>query len=720
MQPLWQQTGEPMQKQDILPVLYDLSLTIGGQINLKSLLTSTLQRLLYHTSFSAGFISLNIPDESNTNPFPTIYVDAAVGDMGLIKAMDQKIKVPRKLIYDKVEDVSEQKQILQSIQELDKAYNALVRLPLNKHSIIILLAKVNPEIDLDLELVLQPVLSQLGNAILLCRNNDLHEAQAREERKQLQRSLSRIESQYQSLIAFSPIGICLVREGIIIQDNVAFTKLFGYEKVNDLIGKTISEIVRVSNKNSTKDIAEKIGETKRQETDSYESIGIRKDGSQFPVMVNSSEVSTEKDPFSFTFVLDLTEQKRIEKNLTSTNEILRLIVETAPVRIFWKDNQSRYLGCNHAFAKDAGKDNPEDLIGMTDSQLNWREQAKDYVSDDSYVIRTKKSMLNFEEVQNTPEGKIKYIRTSKVPLFDADGEIRGVLGVYDDITGQKIIENELIALNRTLEERVLDRTKKLSEANDRLLLEIKERKEVTQQFETVVKSIPNSIILVDEAGVIRYINPQTEIYFGYSESELIGHKIEKIVPHKNVKEHEKLREHYMKDPVARSIKTFSVLHGKRKDGSLIPVEIGLNPILLNNKTLILASILDISERIKVEKEKKELAFRFELAMRAGGIGLGEFDFVHNIMKWDDQLYQLYGVKKEKNENPYDAWRSGLHPEDIDRVDREMQEAIKEKREFNSDFRIVWPDGSIHFIRALAKIINDDSGNPIKLVELITI
>ncbi len=704
-----------MQKQDILPVLYDLSLTIGDQINLKSLLTSTLQRLLFHTSFSAGFISLNIPDESDSNPFPPISIDAAVGDLGLIKTIDKQIKVPRNLIYKKVEEATEQKQTLELIPEIDKAFYTFVRLPLNKQGIIILLAKVNPEINIDLELVLQPVLSQLGKAIILCRNNDLHEAQAREERTQLKKSLSRIESQYQSLIAFSPIGISLVRAGKIIQGNVAFSKLFGYETVSDLIGKSISEIVRTKNQNDTKDIAEKIGETNRLETDSKESIGIRKDGSQFPVMVNSSEVSTEKDPFSFTFVLDLTEQKRIEKKLVSTNEILRLIVETAPVRIFWKDNQSRYLGCNHAFAKDAGKDNPEDLIGMTDSQLNWKEQAKDYVSDDSYVISTKKSMLNYEEVQSTPEGKLKYLRTSKVPLFDSEGEIRGILGVYDDITGQKIIENELIALNKTLEERVFDRTKKLSDANDRLLTEMKERKEVTQQFEIVVKSIPNSIILVDEAGVIRYINPQTEIYFGYSESELIGQKIEKIVPHKNVEDHEKLREQYMKDPVARSIKAFSILHGKRKDGSLIPVEIGLNPIRLNQKTLILASILDISERIKIEKEKKDLAFRFELAMRAGGIGLGEFDFVQNIMKWDDQLYQLYGVKKEKNENPYDAWRSGLHPEDIDRVDREMQEAIKEKREFNSDFRIVWPDGRIRFIRALARIINDDSGNPIKLV-----
>ncbi len=715
MQRSSQRAGDKMQKQEILSVLYDLSLTIGGHINLKSLLQNTIQRILFHTSYSAGFITLNIPEDSDSDHFSKIYIDAAVGDVALIRAVDQEIKVPTNFLLQSTGNEAEQKKNLSRISGLDITFDSYLRLSFNKEYIIFLLAKTKPQVEFDLELVLQPVLSQFAKAILLCRNNDLQEAKAKEERFQLKKSLSQIENQYQSLISFSPIGICLSRDNNILQTNTSFVKLFGYETAQELVEKNIFDIIKTNDATKVKGIAEQIDQSNDEEANSYESYGIRKDGSQFPIMVNTSRVNTDKDPFLFTYVVDLTEQKRVEKRLTSTNEILRLIIETAPVRIFWKDNQFRYLGCNYAFARDAGKERPEDLIGKLDSELNWKEQATEYVSDDSYVQRTKIPKLNYEELQNSPDGQIKHLRTSKVPLFNADGEVMGVLGVYDDITGQKIIENELIALNQTLEQKVTERTKELQEANDNLLIEIKEKMEVTDRFEILVKSIPNSIILVDGAGFIQYVNPQTEAYFGYTEIELIGEKIEKIVPLENVKDHEMLREQYMKNPVSRSMKVFPMLYGRRKNGSAIPLEIGLNPIRLNDKTLIIASILDISERIKYEKEKKELAFRFELAMRAGGIGLGEYDVVNKTMLWDEQLFLLYGIKKQDHINPYETWRAGIHSEDIQRVDLEIQEAIREKKEFNSDFRVIWPDKSIHYIHALAKVIEDDFGNPTKLV-----
>ena len=147
-------------------------------------------------------------------------------------------------------------------------------------------------------------------------------------------------------------------------------------------------------------------------TDSEEVFGIRNDRSQFPVMIHTSEVKTENEPYIFTFFIDLTEQKRIERNLSSSNEMLRLIVETTPVRIFWKDKDSRYLGCNHAFAKDAGKEKPEEIIGLDDFQLIWKEQADEYVSDDNFVLRTKIPKLNYEEIQTSPNGTTKYLKTS--------------------------------------------------------------------------------------------------------------------------------------------------------------------------------------------------------------------------------------------------------------------------------------------------------------------
>jgi diguanylate cyclase (GGDEF)-like protein/PAS domain S-box-containing protein len=133
----------------------------------------------------------------------------------------------------------------------------------------------------------------------------------------------------------------------------------------------------------------------------------------------------------------LTEQKQSEQRVRSINQMMRLVLETAPLRIFWKDQESRYLGCNQAFARDAGVPSPEDLIGKLDSQLGWRDQAELYRADDLQVMRGKTARLNFEEPQTTPDGHQIWLRTSKVPLLDSAGNNIGILGVYDDITEQK-------------------------------------------------------------------------------------------------------------------------------------------------------------------------------------------------------------------------------------------------------------------------------------------
>lgn len=134
---------------------------------------------------------------------------------------------------------------------------------------------------------------------------------------------------------------------------------------------------------------------------------------------------------------DITERKIAEQSLIASRELLRSIVEHAPVRIFWKDKQLRYLGCNSAFARDAGLSGPEDVIGKDDFQLAWRKQAEQYRADDRQVMDSGLPKLGIEEPQTTADGSLAWLRTSKVPLRDKDGQVFGMLGVYDDITSEK-------------------------------------------------------------------------------------------------------------------------------------------------------------------------------------------------------------------------------------------------------------------------------------------
>lgn len=129
--------------------------------------------------------------------------------------------------------------------------------------------------------------------------------------------------------------------------------------------------------------------------------------------------------------------------LKESQDLLRTIVENVPIRVFWKDTESRYLGCNTAFAHDAGMSSPEELLGKDDFQMGWREQAELYRTDDKKVMDSGIPKLGFEEPQTTPDGNKIWLRTSKVPLRSADGKVFGTLGIYEDITERKRDEEKL-------------------------------------------------------------------------------------------------------------------------------------------------------------------------------------------------------------------------------------------------------------------------------------
>src|SRR5512139_1089446 len=98
--PRWWLRAGSMERENILPVLYDLVVTIGSEISLKPLLSRTLQRLLYHTSFSAGFICLDVPPCDRTDGQVDVRVDAVVGDFSLIGRVGTVMTLPRALFCE--------------------------------------------------------------------------------------------------------------------------------------------------------------------------------------------------------------------------------------------------------------------------------------------------------------------------------------------------------------------------------------------------------------------------------------------------------------------------------------------------------------------------------------------------------------------------------------------------------------------------------------------
>jgi two-component system aerobic respiration control sensor histidine kinase ArcB len=123
---------------------------------------------------------------------------------------------------------------------------------------------------------------------------------------------------------------------------------------------------------------------------------------------------------------------------------LENIVNNLPHFIFWKDRDSRFVGCNQLFAKAAGFTSFAEIIGKSDYDMPWKAKAAEYIKTDQDIIANALPQTSYEEEQPQKDGSIATMLVSKVPVFDECQNVVGVLCIYMDITERKTMEKNLI------------------------------------------------------------------------------------------------------------------------------------------------------------------------------------------------------------------------------------------------------------------------------------
>jgi PAS domain S-box-containing protein len=184
-------------------------------------------------------------------------------------------------------------------------------------------------------------------------------------------------------------------------------------------------------------------------------------------------------------------QKHLElsdmfQQLEQSRNMLRLIIESIPARVFWKDLDSQYMGGNTLFVKDAGLRSGAELIGKNDYEMPWKDYANQFRTDDHQVMESAMPKLNILGLLTTGCGNRIWASTSKVPLQKTNGAVFGILGIYEDITSRK-------------------------EADEKL-----------QKLSHVVEQSPVSVVVTDTTGSIEYVNPKFSEVTGYSREEILG------------------------------------------------------------------------------------------------------------------------------------------------------------------------------------------------------
>jgi PAS domain S-box-containing protein len=364
--------------------------------------------------------------------------------------------------------------------------------------------------------------------------------------------------------------VCItdMMENIIFANN-AFNNTFGYNK-EEVIGKHIS-LIR-SDKNTSNVINQILPATLKGGWKG-ELIARKKSGEEFLISLSTSVIKNDENiPIALISVaVDITDRKKFENELQQSRQMLQLILDNVPQRIFWKDINSKYLGCNKSFAKDAGLSTPDEIIGASDYDMPWKSAEADfYRSIDSEVMKNDKPVYHLIEPQTHLNGEISWLETNKIPLHDELGNVVGILGTYEDISERKKSEEAL--------------------------------KESEERFRSLIDNMIEAALIIDWDGEIIFANNSAAKLVGLSDpKEGIGKKVFNFL-HPDYNERVQKAIVQARESLTPIVDEYKII---TESGEYRWVESLGTKIIYSNRKCILVTLRDVTERKYAEIELRE-------------------------------------------------------------------------------------------------------------------
>lgn len=553
--------------------------------------------------------------------------------------------------------------------------------------------------------LLQVLSVQLGIAIQQATNHQKLQDELR-ERKQAEARLRESKQSYASLAAAVPVGIFRTDiAGNYTYVNELWCKIAGLTP-ETAMGKGWLQALHPEDR----DAIDLEWHQSIQENRSFhlEYRFQRPDGSVTYVYGQSvAEYDAEGEVIGYVgTITDISERKQAEQKLQLLNQALeskvkertqqllevnylqQAILDSADYSIISTNSKGIIQTFNAAAEKMLGysanevigKSTPElihDYQEMLDRAASLSIQLGQDIptSFEVFVAKTRQGIVSEEEwTYIRKDGSRCPVLLSVSALKNANQEIIGFLGIAKDITERKLLEQKLVYSENKM--------RAIFESITDIILTINVEGEELGSIE--IPPIHNSLINTRYAEII-----DTTITI-WEEESLNNGWLQKVI--EVVIARQAIQFDYSLQ-IGTDILWFSAI---------------ISPI--NNTTATWVA-RDITDRKLAEVEQEKLSNRLALALKSGAIGCWEWDIQDNIILWDERMYQLYGITKESNYSVlYDLWLNSLHPDDRISTETLLRQAVLGETAYDTEFRVLHPDGSIHFIQASGVVVRDVLGN----------
>ena len=364
---------------------------------------------------------------------------------------------------------------------------------------------------------------------------------------------------------------------------------------------------------------------------------------------------------------------RRTEELGSLNRDFVNFLENTSDFIYFKDENSRFRFCSQTLAQITGHASWRDLIGKHDGEVFPADTARYYIEEEVPIFRDGSSLLNKINPYYDSQGKQGWVSTNKWPLFDEAGKVMGIFGISRDITEMMRMQESLRLARQSLDQ------------------------------------VPDVILWIDGEGRVVDCNLGACRSLGYSQQELLESTIFAIDPMTRA---EQWAETFAEMKARRATHIESIM--LTKEGRSIPMDIQVTHIAFGDKEFLCGVSRDITERKSMEERLRRSEASLSRAHAIAKLGSWEWDPATGEVLYSDEIFDIFGIDRGSSAGKLSSQvEAMIHPED-----RELVEAGLRARQTGVgqtvEYRIIRPDGSIRWIRAIGEFVREP-GKAVRMI-----